>query len=132
MLVLNLGATNVTREEVHQMVLGVDTDGNGILDFAEFVHLIASARSSVSSALGQISELREAFSMYDTDGSGTLDAEEIQAALKNLGVEKPIEEVEDMINAIDDDGNGELTFGEFVQVNSLLLSSLALQQKLMV
>lgn len=50
------------------------------LDFAMFVELVASARTTTGGGgvLNRISELQESFTMFDEDGSGALDAEEIQ------------------------------------------------------
>jgi len=71
-------------------VAAVDDAGSGTINFIEFVRLLAGARTGVNlSALNQISELREAFAMYDTDGSGSLDVGEIQEATRYLGTERP-------------------------------------------
>ena len=79
----------------------MDDDDSGTINFMEFVRLLASARTGVNiSALNQISELREAFAMYDTDGSGSLDVEEIQEALRLIGNEKSQEEVRAMMDKV--------------------------------
>jgi hypothetical protein len=55
------------------MVAQHDDNGDGLLDFCEFVHLLASAgKSATGGIFCQISDLRESFALYDTDGSGSL------------------------------------------------------------
>ena len=51
-------------------------------------------------------ELREAFDLFDTDGSGTIDTKELQVALRALGFDSKKEKVRKMIADIDLDGSG--------------------------
>ena len=51
-------------------------------------------------------ELRDAFAVFDSDGSGTIEADEIRKVMKSLGDNLTDEEVEDMIRHVDKDGNG--------------------------
>ena len=41
----------------------------------------------------QMQELREAFDLFDTDGSGTIDTKELQVALRALGFDSKKEKV---------------------------------------
>ncbi len=45
----------------------------------------------------EIEEIREAFQMFDTDGSGVLEPKELKAAMHSLGFEKKSPTVYDMI-----------------------------------
>ena len=56
----------------------------------------------------QMQELREAFDLFDTDGSGTIDTKELQVALRALGFDSKKEKVRKMIADIDLDGSGAL------------------------
>ena len=58
----------------------------------------------------QKQEIREAFDLFDTDGSGTIDAKELKVAMRALGFEPKKEEIKKMISDIDKDGSG--TIGE--------------------
>ena len=62
----------------------------------------------------QINQYREAFDMFDKDKSGYISATEIMSIMKNFGNPLPRAEVDRMIAAVDDDGNGELDFEEFI------------------
>ena len=56
----------------------------------------------------QMQELREAFDLFDPDGSGTIDTKELQVALRALGFDSKKEKVRKMIADIDLDGSGAL------------------------
>merc|ERR1712048_1145872 len=47
----------------------------------------------------QKQEIREAFDLFDTDGSGTIDAKELRVAMRALGFEPKKEEIKKMMTA---------------------------------
>jgi len=61
----------------------------------------------------ELVELREAFSLFDTDGSGSIDASELKRVLGCLGRKLTTEELVEIISSIDQDGNGQIEFDEF-------------------
>lgn len=64
----------------------------------------------------QKQEIREAFDLFDTDGSGTIDAKELKVAMRALGFEPKKEEIRKMISEIDRDGSGTVDFSEFLEM----------------
>merc|ERR1712167_262793 len=64
----------------------------------------------------QIEEIREAFNLFDADNSGAIDVRELKAAMRALGFEVKKEELKKMISDIDNDGNGSIEFGEFLEM----------------
>merc|ERR1711981_282601 len=64
----------------------------------------------------QKQEIREAFDLFDTDGSGAIDAKELKVAMRALGFEPKKEEVKKMISDIDKDGDGTIDFDEFMMM----------------
>ena len=62
----------------------------------------------------KINEYKEAFDMFDKDGSGTIDVNEIVKIMKNFGYPIKKSEAQKLISQIDDNGDGELDFEEFV------------------
>merc|ERR1712182_118705 len=61
-------------------------------------------------------EIKEAFDLFDTDGSGNIDVKELTIAMKALGCEPKPGEIEKMIADVDDDGSGEIGFPEFLSM----------------
>jgi len=70
----------------------------------------------------QKQEIREAFDLFDTDGSGTIDAKELKVAMRALGFEPKKEEIKKMIADIDKDGSGTIDFDEFLQMMTAKMS----------
>merc|ERR1711924_299476 len=66
----------------------------------------------------QKQEIKEAFDLSDTDGSGSIDAKELKVAMRALGFEPMKEEIQKMISDVDDDGSGTIEFNEFLQMMS--------------
>merc|ERR1711929_20559 len=64
----------------------------------------------------QKQEIKEAFDLFDTDGSGNIDVKELTIAMKALGCEPKPGEIEKMIGEVDDDGSGEIGFPEFLKM----------------
>merc|ERR1712057_157806 len=59
----------------------------------------------------QMEEIREAFNLFDGDQSGAIDVRELKAAMRALGLE-----LKKMVSDIDNDGNGTIEFGEFLEM----------------
>lgn len=65
----------------------------------------------------EIEEIKEAFSLFDTDGSGTIDPKELKAAMHSLGFEKKSPTVYEMISELEERGK-EITFEDFLEAIS--------------
>merc|ERR1712072_1510682 len=64
----------------------------------------------------QIAEFKEAFSLFDKDGDGTITTKDLGAVMRSLGQNPTAAELQDMINEVDADGNGSLDFPEFLSL----------------
>lgn len=103
-----------TKEELEILLDSVDTDRNGVIDFAEFVDVMRGHLWQADGAPSAEDELKEAFAVFDKDGNGFISKEELKAALLNLGERLDDDELEAMIRAADRDGNGEIDYEEFI------------------
>ena len=70
----------------------------------------------------EIEEIREAFNLFDTDGSGTIDPKELKAAMQSLGFEAKNATIYQMISDIDQDGSGSIEFDEFLDMMTAKMS----------
>ena len=66
----------------------------------------------------QIAEFKEAFSLFDKDGDGTITTKELGTVMRSLGQNPTEAELQDMINEVDQDGSGSIDFPEFLTLMS--------------
>lgn len=62
----------------------------------------------------QIADFREAFSLFDKDGDGTISAKELGIVMRSLGQNPTEKELQELINRADDDASGTIDFHEFL------------------
>ncbi|KAH3847978.1 calmodulin-like isoform X2 [Dreissena polymorpha] len=103
---------NPTEAELQDMVNEVDADGNGTIDFPEFLTMMSRKLNDIESE----EELREAFKTFDRDGNGMISAAELRHVMTNLGEKLTDEEVDEMIREADLDGDGQVNYEEFVKM----------------
>jgi len=99
-----------TDEEVEDMIRLADQDGNGAIDFAEFIEMMPTQERDENAE----EEMLEAFRVFDVDGDGSITADELRQIFNNLGEKLTDEEISDMIYEADTDGDGEINYQEFV------------------
>ena len=59
-------------------------------------------------------DLQQIFNMYDTDQSGEIDVNELKSALHMIGINVDNDELYHLMDRIDTDGNGGISYEEFV------------------
>lgn len=64
----------------------------------------------------QRQEIKEAFDLFDTDGTGRIDAKELKVAMRALGFEPKREEIRRMISEIDRSGSGSIEYQDFLEL----------------
>ncbi|KAK7863904.1 hypothetical protein R5R35_014476 [Gryllus longicercus] len=101
-----------TETELRDMVNEVDQDGNGTIEFNEFLQMMSK---KMKGADGE-DELREAFRVFDKNNDGLISSTELRHVMTNLGEKLSDEEVDDMIREADLDGDGMVNYEEFVTI----------------
>ncbi|XP_045523292.1 calmodulin-alpha isoform X2 [Pieris brassicae] len=109
---------NPTEAELQDMINEVDADGNGTIDFPEFLTMMARKMKDTDSE----EEIREAFRVFDKDGNGFISAAELRHVMTNLGEKLTDEEVDEMIREADIDGDGQVNYEGARSTLSPLLS----------
>ncbi|KAH7543239.1 calmodulin-like protein 11 [Ziziphus jujuba] len=103
---------NPTEEELKNMISEVDADGNGTIEFGEFLNLMARKMKENEAE----EELKEAFRVFDKDQDGYISPNELRHVMINLGERLTDEEVDQMIREADLDGDGLVNYEEFVRM----------------
>ncbi|KAI2797064.1 hypothetical protein BLOT_015116 [Blomia tropicalis] len=101
-----------TETELKNMVTMVDQDGNGTIEFNEFLHMMSKKMKETDKE----EELKEAFRVFDRNGDGFISAPELRLVMTNLGEKLTDEEVEDMIKEADLDGDGLVNYDGFMGI----------------
>lgn len=74
---------------------------------------------------------REAFKSFDKNGDGTISTKELGVVMRTLGQNPTEAELADLIAEIDQDGNGEIDFDEFLILMSKKMKDSDMQEKSM-
>lgn len=110
-----LPRTAEDRKQLEEMVRKADSDGEGGLDFKEFLDLVSQLRKKCMS--NHKEEQKHFFDRHDKDKSGQLSVAEVSAVLADLNMtpksHEEQHEIRILIQDVDEDGSGELDFQEF-------------------
>ena len=68
-------------------------------------------------------ELRQAFKQYDKNGDGVISVSELRDAMKNLGECISKKDAEEMIKAVDKDGNKKVDYEGKIRISSFIVIS---------
>lgn len=110
---LNALGHNITEATVlEKFIKRVDSNSDGFISFEEFEFIMKKNKSEESHE----AELKEVFDRLDGDGDGGVTAAELSAVLDNLNQHEEIHTVKVMVESVDDDNDGEISFKEFVNL----------------
>lgn len=101
-----------SENELRDLISEVDTDGNGVIDFKEFLGMMARRMRDPDSE----EELREAFKVFDKDGNGYISASELKQVMASLGEKLTTDELNEMMLEADLNGDGQISFDEFAKM----------------
>uniref|UniRef100_A0A1I8HZF4 Calmodulin n=1 Tax=Macrostomum lignano TaxID=282301 RepID=A0A1I8HZF4_9PLAT len=111
--VLKFLGTKVTENEVKMMIADVDSDGNGTVEFNEFLKMMKKYYRKNAHCHTEDADMWEAFKAFDHNGDNYIDFAEIKKTMHFLGEEVSDEDVQSMINEADADNDGRINFEEF-------------------
>jgi len=103
-----IGDEKLSAEDVEAAVAILDSDGDGLLGFDDFVKFVEGAKEEE-----KVNDLKEAFKLYEMDGSGCITPRSLKRMLSRLGDSRSIDECQLMISKFDLDGDGKISFDEF-------------------
>merc|ERR1712232_1551752 len=100
------------KEEIKKMISDIDTDGSGNIDFQEFLEMMTAKMSQKDSR----EEILKAFRLFDDDETGKNSFKNLKRVAKELGERMTDEELQEMIDEADRDGDGEVNEEEFLRI----------------
>ncbi|CAD8179511.1 unnamed protein product [Paramecium pentaurelia] len=96
--------------EVDKLMKQIDQDGNGSIDYSEFVLATFNKVKLIEDK-----RLEQAFKLFDKDGSGTISIDEIKQIFgQNSQVSEKV--WKDLIQEVDQNGDGQIEFKEFKEI----------------
>jgi Ca2+-binding EF-hand superfamily protein len=94
-------------EEVDRIFDLVDMNGNGLIDYSEFISSAANVNQLISEK-----QMKAAFKAFDLDGSGEISFEEFEETF-SAGLEIERDELRKIFVEFDHNKNGLINFEEF-------------------
>merc|ERR1712188_51271 len=102
----------VKNEELKKMVSDIDNDGNGTIEFAEFLQMMTGKKGEKDTR----EDIEKAFKLFDDDNTNKISFRNLARVAEELGENIDDEELQDMINQADRDGDGEINIDEFFRI----------------
>lgn len=100
------------KEDIKKMVADVDKEGTGKISYADFLQLMTLKMTEKDSN----EEILKAFRLFDDDDTGTISFKNLKRVAKELGENLTDEELKEMIEEADLDGDGEVNQDEFLRI----------------
>ena len=100
------------REEIKKMIADVDKDGSGVIDFQEFLDMMRQKMSERDPR----EEMMKAFRLFDDDETDKISFKNLKRVAKELGENMTDEEIQEMIDEADRDGDNEISEEEFMRI----------------
>merc|ERR1712167_435798 len=94
----------VKNEELKKMVADIDGDGNGTIEFGEFLQMTTGKMGEKASR----EDIEKVFKLFDDDNTNKISFRNLARVAEELGENIDDEELQDMINQADRDGDGEI------------------------
>merc|ERR1711865_465558 len=113
--------TEEQKQEIREAFDLFDTDGSGTIDakdnsgtidFNEFLDMMTAKMGERDSR----EEILKAFRLFDDDETGKISFKNLKRVAKELGENMTDEELQEMIDEADRDGDGEINEEEFLRI----------------
>lgn len=103
---------NPTEEELQAMINAVDYDGNGVIDFPEFVKLMEIQKKPDE----READMMLAFRIFDADNKGYIESAELRYILLNMDKRIPQEEIKELMEIADLERDRKISYQEFLDL----------------
>lgn len=100
------------KEEINKMLSEIDKEESGMISYEEFLMLMTQKMTEKDSK----EEIMKAFRLFDDDETGKISFKNLKRVAKELGENLTDEELQNMIDEADRDGDGEINQDEFLRI----------------
>ena len=100
------------KEEIKKMIADADNGQGGVIDFSDFLDMWTMKMAERDPR----EEMLKAFRLFDDDESGRISFKNLKRVAKELGENMTDEEIQEMIDEADRDGDGEISEEEFMRI----------------
>ncbi|CDJ56170.1 caltractin, putative [Eimeria maxima] len=94
------------------MIAELDKDGGGPVDFEEFLDAITAKLGDKESREG----IQKIFNLFDDDKTGSITLKNLKRVSRELGESLTEEELREMLERADSNGDGEISFEDFYAI----------------
>jgi len=108
-IVIKTFGYNPTKAELEQIFEEVDGDGNGVVDYDEFIIMLSKKKQEEII-------LKETFASFDIDGDGFITRSELVSFLEKAGNSLSEEQVQEMMEKQDENDDGQISYQEFMKM----------------
>uniref|UniRef100_A0A8C9NS82 Centrin 1 n=1 Tax=Serinus canaria TaxID=9135 RepID=A0A8C9NS82_SERCA len=100
------------KEEIKKMISDIDKEGTGKISFSDFLAVMSQRMAEKDSK----EEILKAFKLFDDDETGKISFQNLKRVAKVLGENLTDEELQEMIDEADRDGDGQVSEQEFLRI----------------
>lgn len=99
-------------DSLKAMIRDADLNGNGVIELDEFIEMMTKQTRTLSSD----DSIRQAFRVFDKNGDSFISRDEIRIAMSDLGENLSEKEIDEMLECVDLNKDGKVSFEEFKQM----------------
>ncbi|VVC41047.1 Hypothetical protein CINCED_3A011778 [Cinara cedri] len=100
------------KEEIKRMLNSLNKQHNSFITYEDFINLMSMKMADKDSR----EEIIKAFKLFDDNCSGKITFQNLKRIAQELGENIADEELQEMIDEADKDGDGEVSQEEFLQI----------------
>lgn len=100
------------KEEIKKMIADVDKEGKGVIEFQDFLDLMTVKMAERDPR----EEIMKALRLFDDDNTGKISLKNLKRVARELGETMTDEELQEMIDEADRDGDGEIGEDDFIRI----------------
>ncbi|CAH0561380.1 unnamed protein product [Brassicogethes aeneus] len=100
------------KEEIKKMIADVDKNSSGKISYDDFLQLMSTKMAEKDTK----EEILKAFRLFDEDDKGAITMRDLKRVAQELGETLTSDELQEMIDEADRDGDGEINQEEFLRI----------------